>query len=244
MRERLDTRLVALGLAASREKAQRLILAGSVRVNGQLAHKPSEQINESAAILVEAAEKFVSRGGHKLDAALDAFAIPIQNAICVDIGASTGGFTDCLLQRGAVRVHAVDVGKGQLDWKLRNDSHVVIHDEVNARHLTAADIGEPADIVTVDVAFISLTKILPAAVTVLKPGGILVALIKPQFEAGKKDVKKGGVVRNSAVHDRVKEEISNFAAQTLGLRPLGAVIESPLLGPAGNKEFLAAWRKP
>jgi 23S rRNA (cytidine1920-2'-O)/16S rRNA (cytidine1409-2'-O)-methyltransferase len=244
MRERLDTRLVALGLVTSREKAQRLILAGAVRVNGQLARKPSDAVGESATILVEAAEKFVSRGGHKLEAALDAFAIPCSGAVCVDIGASTGGFTDCLLQRGAARVHAVDVGKGQLDWKLRTDSRVVIHDELNARHLAATDLGEPADIVTVDVSFISLTKILPAAVTVLKPGGILVALIKPQFEAGKKDVKKGGVVRDSAVHERVKDEITNFATTTLGLRPLGAVIESPLLGPAGNKEFLAAWRKP
>jgi 23S rRNA (cytidine1920-2'-O)/16S rRNA (cytidine1409-2'-O)-methyltransferase len=244
MRERLDTRLVALGLAASREKAQRLILSGAVRVNGQLAHKPSEHVNESAAIAVEAAEKFASRGGHKLEAALDAFAVPCSGAVCVDLGASTGGFTDCLLQRGADRVHAVDVGKGQLDWKLRNDPRVVVHDELNARNLCPADIGEPADIVTVDVSFISLTKVLPAALTILKPGGILVALIKPQFEAGKKDVKKGGVVRDSAVHERVKEEITSFATQTLGLRPLGAVIESPLLGPAGNKEFLAAWRKP
>jgi len=244
MRERLDTRLVALGLVASREKAQRLILAGAVRVNGQTAHKPSDTVEATAAITIEAAEKFVSRGGHKLEAALDAFAIPCQNAVCIDIGASTGGFTDCLLQHGANRVHAVDVGKGQLDWKLRNDSRVVIHDERNARHLTPADIGEAADIITADVSFISLTKVLPAAVALLKPGGVLVALIKPQFEAGRKDVKKGGVVRDSAVHERVKEEITTFAVRTLGLRLLGAVIESPLLGPAGNKEFLAAWRTP
>ncbi len=244
MRERLDTRLVALGLAASREKAQRFILAGVVRVNGQTAHKPSDTVDHAATILVEATEKFASRGGHKLEAALDAFAVSCQNAVCIDLGASTGGFTDCLLQRGAARVHAVDVGKGQLDWKLRNDPRVVIHDECNARHLKPADIGEAADIVTVDVSFISLTKVLPAAVALLKPGGILVALIKPQFEAGKKDVKNGGVVRDSAVHERVKSEITTFAAATLGLRPLGAVIESPLLGPAGNKEFLAAWRTP
>ncbi|MBM3861452.1 MAG: TlyA family RNA methyltransferase [Verrucomicrobia bacterium] len=244
MRERLDIRLVALGLAASREKAQRLILAGAVRVNGQTAHKPSNTVDADAVISLEAAEKFVSRGGHKLEAALDAFAIPCSGAICIDIGASTGGFTDCLLQRGAARVHAVDVGKGQLDWKLRNDPRVTIHDALNARHLAPADIGETADIITLDVSFISLTKVLPAAVAVLKPGGIVLALIKPQFEAGKKNVKKGGVVRDSTVHEHVKEQITTFATQTLGLRPMGAVIESPLLGPAGNKEFLAAWRKP
>ena len=244
MRGRLDLRLVALGLTASREKAQRLILAGAVRVNGQTAHKPSDTVDDAATVTVEAAEKFVSRGGHKLEAALDAFAVPCSGCVCIDIGASTGGFTDCLLQRGAARVHAVDVGKGQLDWKLRNDPRVVIHDQLNARNLTAADIGENVDIITIDASFISLTKILPAAVTLLKSGGILVTLIKPQFEAGKKDVKKGGVVRDSAVHERVKSEITTFATTTLGLQPLGAIIESPLLGPAGNKEFLAAWRKP
>jgi len=243
MRGRLDSRLVLLGLAASREKAQRLILAGAVRVNGQTARKPSDTVDDAAAITVETGEKFVGRGGHKLEAALAVFSIPCSGAVCVDIGASTGGFTDCLLQRGAARVHAVDVGKGQLDWKLRNDARVVIHDEFNARHITPADIGELADIITVDVSFISLTKVLPAVVALLKPGGVLIALIKPQFEAGKKDVKKGGVVRDSAVHERVKEEITNFATAVLGLQPLGATVESPLRGPAGNKEFLAAWRK-
>ena len=245
MRERLDTRMVALGLASSREKAQRFILAGAVRVNGQTAHKSSEAVADDASITVEAAEKFVSRGGHKLEAALDAFAVNVTGAVCLDLGASTGGFTDCLVQRGAARVHAVDVGKGQLDWKLRNDPRVVIHDECNARHLTATGIGEVAvDVVTIDVSFISITKVLPAIVPLLKHGGVLVALIKPQFEAGKKDVKKGGVVRDSAVHERVKQEITTFVVETLRLQPLGALIESPLLGPAGNKEFLGAWRKP
>lgn len=244
MRERLDTRLVALGLTPSREKAQRLILAGAVRVNGQLAHKSSETVTDDAQIAVEAAEKFVSRGGYKLEAALDAFHISCTDLVCVDIGASTGGFTDCLLQRGAARVHAVDVGKGQLDWKLRQDPRVTVHEDLNARHITPAVIGEPADLLTLDVSFISLTKVLPAALTLLKPGGQIVALIKPQFEAGKKDVKKGGVVRDSAVHERVKQEITRFAMAALGLEPLGTVIESPLLGPAGNKEFLIAWRKP
>jgi 23S rRNA (cytidine1920-2'-O)/16S rRNA (cytidine1409-2'-O)-methyltransferase len=243
MRERLDTRLVALGLTPSREKAQRLILAGQVTVNGQVATKASQPVEETATVTLQAGEKYVSRGGHKLEAALVAFQVPCTGTVGVDLGASTGGFTDCLLQHGAGKVHAVDVGKGQLDWKLRQDPRVVIHDECNARHLLPSVIGQPADIVTVDVSFISLTKVLPAAVALLKPGGWLVALIKPQFEAGKKDVKKGGVVRDSAVHERVKTEITNFATETLGLR-LRGLIESPLRGPAGNVEFLIGLVKP
>jgi len=244
MRERLDTRMAALGLVPSRQKAQRLILAGAVRVNGQLAHKPSETVDETAQISMAVPEQFVSRGGHKLEAALQAFHISCEGAVCIDIGASTGGFTDCLLQHGATRVHAVDVGKGQLDWKLQQNPRVIVHDGINARYLGPSDIPDPADIASVDVSFISLTKVMPAAVALLKSGGVLIALIKPQFEAGKKDVKKGGVVRDSAVHERVKQHITQFATETLGLEPLGTVIESPLLGPAGNKEFLMAWRKP
>ena len=243
MRARLDLCLVARGLAPSREKAQRLILAGAVRRNGQVARKASEPVDDATCLTVTAAEKFVSRGGHKLEAALTAFHLTCDGAVCVDLGASTGGFTDCLLQQGARRVHAVDVGQGQLDWKLRQNSRVVVHDRCNARQIAPAAIGEPADIVTIDVSFISLTKVLPAAVTLLRPGGTLVALIKPQFEAGRKDVKKGGVVRNSDVHARVTAEISRFATATLGLRQLG-LIESPLLGPAGNKELLIAWARP
>jgi len=237
MRERLDTQLVARGLAESREKAKRLILAGVVRVNGQTAGKPSDLIPESAKLEVEAPEKFVSRGGHKLEAALAAFHIDCTGRVCADIGASTGGFTDCLLQRGASRVHAVDVGKGQLDWKLRNDPRVIVHDKFNARQLRPADIGEPISLVTIDVSFISLTKVLPAVVALLAPGSVIVALIKPQFEAGKKFVSKGGVVRDSTVHERVKADITTFATGPLGLRALG-LVDSPLLGPAGNKEFL------
>ncbi|MCX7886376.1 MAG: TlyA family RNA methyltransferase [Verrucomicrobiae bacterium] len=244
MRERLDMRLTTLGLAESRAKAQRLILAGAVRVNGRPAQKPGLVVKDTDLITVQAAEKYVSRGGYKLEAALDAFAINCNGAVCVDIGSSTGGFTDCLLQHGAKRVHAVDVGRGQLSWQLRNDPRVVLHERLNARHMSPDDIGEAADIVTVDVSFISLTKILPAAVRVLKPGGTVVALIKPQFEAGKKHVKKGGVVRDSSVHQKVKDTIAQFAVAALGLAPLGPIIESPLPGPAGNKEFLAAWRRP
>jgi 23S rRNA (cytidine1920-2'-O)/16S rRNA (cytidine1409-2'-O)-methyltransferase len=243
MRARLDMQLVARGLAPSREKAKRLILAGAVRVNGQLASKASDLVEEDAALQIEAAEKYVSRGGHKLEAALDAFHIQCSNAVCVDIGASTGGFTDCLLQHGASRVHAVDVGKGQLDWKLRQDKRVVIHDEVNARQIVLDRIGELADVVTVDVSFISLQKVLPAIVGLLRKGGIIIALIKPQFEAGRKFVKKGGVVRDSSVHERVTSEITTFAVATLGLGLMG-LIGSPLLGPAGNREFLIGLVKP
>ncbi|MGO9610565.1 MAG: TlyA family RNA methyltransferase [Verrucomicrobiia bacterium] len=243
LRARLDTQLVARGLADSREKAKRLVLAGAVRVNGQLAHKPSELVDDHATLVVEAGEKYVGRGGHKLEQALDQFHISCDGLVCADLGASTGGFTDCLLQRGAARVHAVDVGKGQLDWKLRQNPRIVVHDKMNARHLTTRDLGEFVDLVTIDVSFISLTKVLPSAVSVLKPGGTLIALIKPQFEAGKKLVKKGGVVRDSRVHEAVTNMIQEFATQTLGLTRMG-VTASPLLGPAGNKEFLIALRKP
>ena len=243
MRVRLDTQLVAGGLVSSREKAKRLILAGAVRMNGQVALKPSDLVEEIARLEVAAAEKYVSRGGHKLEAALDSFGVFCQNAVCVDIGASTGGFTDCLLQRGARRVHAVDVGKGQLDWRLRQDTRVTVHDKLNARNLMLADIGEMADIATIDVSFISLTKMLAAAAGLLKSRGTLIALIKPQFEAGREFVKKGGVVRDTAVREQVKTKVTTFATTKLGLRLLG-VVDSPLLGPAGNKEFLIGLVKP
>jgi 23S rRNA (cytidine1920-2'-O)/16S rRNA (cytidine1409-2'-O)-methyltransferase len=260
MRARLDTELVERGLVSSREKAKRLILAGAVRVDGQLARKPSDRVDPAGQIEITAAEKYVSRGGHKLEAALEAFQIRCDGAVCVDIGASTGGFTDCLLQRGARRVHAVDVGKGQLDWKLRQDPRVTPWEGVNARSLAVVGATSRSrrrrsrdrevaptipmvDIATVDVSFISLKKILPAVTGLLKSGGQIVALIKPQFEAGRKFVKRGGVVRDSAVHERVKTEIETFATETLGLRMLG-LIESPLLGPAGNKEFLIGLKKP
>jgi 23S rRNA (cytidine1920-2'-O)/16S rRNA (cytidine1409-2'-O)-methyltransferase len=235
--------LVARSLVPSREKAKRLILAGAVRVNGQVASKPSDLAEENARLEVAAPERFVSRGGHKLEAAIEAFKVNCAGLVCLDIGASTGGFTDCLLQHGAQRVHAVDVGKGQLDWKLRQDKRVVVHDELNARNLTTSDIGEMVDLVTIDVSFISLQKVLPAAVALLKSSGTLIALVKPQFEAGRKFVKKGGVVRDSQVHEQVKTAIATFATERLGLRLLG-VVDSPLLGPAGNKEFLAGLTKP
>ena len=243
MRARLDIELVARGLTTSREQAKRLILAGAVRVNGQLAGKASDTVLADADVQITAAEKFVSRGGHKLEAALIAFQVDPTGKLCVDIGASTGGFTDCLLQHGARHVHAVDVGKGQLAWKLRQDPRVTVHDEVNARNLLPSQIGAPADLVTIDASFISLTKLLPAAVQLLRPGGQLIALIKPQFEAGRHDVGKGGVVRDAGVHERVQAEVADFATGTLGLRLIGRC-DSPLLGPAGNKEFLVGFAKP
>ena len=243
MRARLDTELVARGLTVSRERAKRLILAGAVRVNGQLAGKASDTVVADADVQITAAEKFVSRGGHKLEAALTAFQMDPTGKRCVDIGASTGGFTDCLLQHGASHVHAVDVGKGQLAWKLRQDPRVTVQDEVNARNLLPSQIGTPVDLVTIDTSFISLTKILPAAEQLLRPGGELIALIKPQFEAGRADVGKGGVVRDAVVHERVQAEVIDFAPRTLGLRLVGRC-ESPLLGPAGNKEFLVGFTKP
>jgi 23S rRNA (cytidine1920-2'-O)/16S rRNA (cytidine1409-2'-O)-methyltransferase len=250
-KRRLDVLLVERGLCESREKAKRAIMAGQALVAGQVTDKPSAEVATDAAIELKAEEKFVSRGGHKLEAALDHFKIRVADAVCADLGASTGGFTDCLLQRGAARVHAVDVGKGQIAYKLRRDPRVVVHDGVNARHLQRQEIGEAVDIVVIDVAFIGLAKVLPAAKELLKPAaggstsgdsGVIIALIKPQFEAGPKDVGKGGVVKDEAVRRRVVDAVRTFATEELGLR-CGGVIESPLLGPAGNKEFLICLRK-
>jgi 23S rRNA (cytidine1920-2'-O)/16S rRNA (cytidine1409-2'-O)-methyltransferase len=226
------------GLAESRNKAQRLIRAGEVRVDGQVVDKPSAQVPEAAEITLEAKPPFVSRGGEKLEAALERFDIDVAGAMAADVGASTGGFTDCLLQRGARRVYAIDAGYGQLHWDLRNDPRVVVMERTNARYLKS--LPEPVDLVSVDVSFISLALILLRAVGWLSPSGDVVALIKPQFEAGPQHVEKGGVVRDSQVHRRVLEDVLRGAAELgLGLRGL---MPSPLIGPAGNVEFLAWWR--
>src|ERR1043166_595853 len=235
-RQRLDNALVERGLVESREKAQRLILADEVLLNDQPARKASQWVRPEDRLAVKAPEKFVSRGGHKLEHALREFGIKVTGLVATDLGASTGGFTDCLLQHGAARVHAVDVGKGQLAHKLRSDARVIVHDGINARHLARTTIGEPVDLVTIDVAFISLTLVLPAAYQLLKPGGKIVALIKPQFEAGRAEVGRGGVVRKEEVRHRVVEKIRQFAVATLRARVEG-VVESPLLGPAGNREY-------
>ncbi len=250
MTTRLDQLLVERGLCDSREKAKRLILAGQVRINGQPARKPGDRTKSADELTLTATDKFVSRGGHKLEHALEHFHVQVTGLTAIDLGASTGGFTDCLLQHGARKVFAVDVGQGQLAWKLRQDPRVVVMEKTNARYLTPHDFPAgavpaepPADLVVVDCSFISLKKILPPAVPLLKPAGRIVALIKPQFEAGKAEADRGrGVITDAAVHDRVLAELHEFVAAQAGLCWRG-VVESPLLGPAGNKEFLTLIEK-
>jgi 23S rRNA (cytidine1920-2'-O)/16S rRNA (cytidine1409-2'-O)-methyltransferase len=276
---RLDQALVERGLCESREKAKRSILAGQVRVNSQSARKPSDSVKPGDVLALDAGEKYVSRGGHKLEHALVHFQLDVTGLVALDLGASTGGFTDCLLQRGAAKVFAVDVGRGQLAWKLRKDGRVVVMEKTNARFLKPehfggtsstspkiendqaklgtrgtrpSEISRPSemetafvgvDLITIDCSFISLRKILPAAVPLLKADGRIVALIKPQFEAGKAEADKGrGVITDSAIHDRVIGELRDFVASQAGLCWRN-VLESPLLGPAGNKEFLVLIEK-
>jgi 23S rRNA (cytidine1920-2'-O)/16S rRNA (cytidine1409-2'-O)-methyltransferase len=240
---RLDQALVERALCDSRERAKRLILAGQIRVNGHPAKKASDNVKSADEITVDAPEKFVSRGGHKLEHALEYFRLNVEKLVAIDLGASTGGFTDCLLQRGAEKVFAVDVGQGQLAWKLRSDKRVVVMEKTNARFLKPENFPAPADLLVVDCSFISLKKILPSAIPLLKVDGKIVALIKPQFEAGKAEADKGrGVITDSAIHDRVLAELQEFVSAQAGLCWRG-VVESPLLGPAGNKEFLALIEK-
>ncbi len=243
MKTRLDMLLVERGLAESREKAQRMVLAGSVRVDGQVVDKAGRPCAAEALIEVEKPPRFVSRGGEKLEAAFERFGLTVQGLVCLDVGASTGGFTDCLLQHGAARVYAIDVGHGQIDWRLRNDPRVIVMDGCNARHLKPGDLPELGQFAVADVAFISLTLILPAVTKLLVPGAQLVTLIKPQFEAGREQVGKGGVVRDPAVRQAVAERIRQFGTRELGLEWCG-VCDSPIAGPAGNIEALAWWRKP
>ncbi len=246
MRARLDQILVERGLCESREKAKRAIMAGAVRVNGQVAAKASEGVRESDCVELTAGDKFVSRGGHKLEHALEYFHIAVCGLTAIDLGASTGGFTDCLLQRGAARVFAVDVGQGQLAWTLRQDPRVVVMEKVNARTLTPTQFSppfSPADLVVIDCSFISLRKILPPAIALVRPLGKVVALIKPQFEAGKEEADRGaGVITDPAVHARVLRELEEFVGQMSEVT-WRSVTESPLLGPAGNKEFLVLIEK-
>ncbi len=246
---RLDVLLVERGLAESRAKAQALIMAGEVRVDGQVALKPATAVDPATRLDVEHGPRFVSRGGEKLEAALEQFHLQVRDRVCADVGASTGGFTDCLLQRGAAKVYAIDVGKGILHWKLRNDPRVVVMEQTNARFVQA--LPEPVSLVTVDASFISLKLLLPVARNWLaaspasglrtedgrESDGQVVALIKPQFEAGRQDVARGdGVIRDPAVHRQVLLDVLSFAeSQGFGVRGL---IRSPLLGPKGNVEFL------
>ena len=239
-KQRLDVLLVERNWAKSRSQAQGLIRAGRVRIAGQVVDKPGTQVPVGADVTLEERPRFVGRGGQKLEAAVARFGLDedLRGAVVADVGASTGGFTDCLLQHGARRVYAIDVGYGQLDWRLRNDERVVVMERTNARYLK--ELPEAVSLVTIDVSFISLRLILPPVLGWLAPGGQVVALIKPQFEAGRRHVQKGGVVRDPAVHRAVLTRILNAAA-SLGL-VLRGIIPSPLRGPAGNVEFLAWWQ--
>lgn len=240
-KDRLDCLLVARGCFDSREKAQRAIMAGEVRVGDRTADKPGLRVETDVEIFIKPSRKFVGRGGLKLEAALKHFEIDPTGATCLDIGASTGGFTDCLLHYGATKVHAVDVGHSQLDWKIRSDPRVVVLEKCNARHLTRAEIPDPIALCVVDVSFISLTLILPPAFELLTPEGVIICLIKPQFELRKEDVGKGGIVRDPGLHEQVINKIKTFVSGKLGKTWCG-MMESPILGTEGNKEFLACLR--
>ena len=243
-RERIDKLLVDLGMADSRTKAQAMIMAGSVLVDEKRVEKPSEAFAADANIRVKGdgpESRYVGRGGLKLEAALREFCVDPTGYVCIDVGSSTGGFTDCLLRHGAGRVYAVDVGTNQLVWGLRNDPRVEVMENTNARELKPADFEEKFDLAVMDVSFISVTKLLPVVMPLLKGDGRIITLIKPQFEVGKGEVGKGGIVREPEKHERVVAEINRFA-ETLKLRVNG-LIESPILGAAGNKEFLALYEK-
>ena len=234
-KQRLDTALVDRQLVESREKAQALILAGKVKVNGQKAAKAGQSIATEALLEVEEPLKYVSRGGFKLEAALAHFQVPVKGRVCFDIGASTGGFSDCLLQQGAARVHAVDTGAGQIDWKLRNDPRIVLHEHVNARYLTFEEMGELAGLIVCDVSFISVTLLIPALAALLAPEGDWIILVKPQFEVGRELVGKGGIVRDPAAHRMACEKVASALAAA-GFS--STLMESPILGAEGNREFL------
>ena len=241
---RADVALVERGLAESRTRAQALILAGVVFTGEQRVAKAGDTVREDAPLEVRGQDHpWVSRGGLKLDHALEEFGIDAAGAVAIDVGASTGGFTDVLLSRGAARVYAVDVGHGQFAWKLRSDDRVVVLEKTNARHLTAEQIPEPVDMIVCDASFIGLETVLPAPMGFTAPGAHLVALIKPQFEVGKGRVGKGGVVRDPALHDEVCETIRDWLAGEMGWRVVG-IEQSPITGPKGNIEFLIVARKP
>ncbi len=240
--ERLDKLLVERGLVPSRERARMLILSGSVLVGERVVDKVGAQVPRDSAVRIRGEDiPYVSRGGLKLEKGLDAFAVDPSGRVAIDVGASTGGFTDCLLQRGAVRVYAVDVGYGQLAWKLRDDPRVVNMERTNIRRLLPADLPERPDLAVVDASFISLDKVLPATLALLAADAEIVALIKPQFEVGKGEVGKGGVVRDPLKHERAVEKVEE-SARALGCTVL-AVTESPILGPKGNREFLIHLKK-
>jgi 23S rRNA (cytidine1920-2'-O)/16S rRNA (cytidine1409-2'-O)-methyltransferase len=235
MKQRLDVALFSRQLVESREKAQALILSGKVMVDGQKADKPGHPVADTARLEVIEPLKYVSRGGFKLEAALAHFAVDPAGKICMDVGTSTGGFTDCLLQHGAARVHAVDTGAGQIDWKLRTDPRVILHEKCNARYLKHEDIGEPIHLIVCDVSFISVTLLIPALAPFLAPGGDWITLVKPQFEVGRELVGKGGIVRDPASHQAACHKVSS-ALFSAGFT--SQLTDSPILGAEGNREFL------
>lgn len=244
LKTRADILLFEQGLCESRARAQQLIRAGQVRIGADhVVRKPGEQVLPDADLRVIARCPYVSRAGIKLQAAVDAYRPELTGRVALDIGASTGGFTDLLLQRGVARVYAVDVGYGQLHYRLRNDPRVIVREKLNARYLTAEDVPEPIDALTIDVSFISLRKILPPAGRFLRSGAWVFALVKPQFEAGRREVGKGGIVRDGAVRERVVREVCSFAHGELGWVEVG-VIPSPITGSAGNQESMVVFRSP
>ena len=241
-KERFDKLLVEKGVVQSRERARALIMAGKVAIGGQRVDKPGIQVNIDAPLKLQDRDSpYVSRGGEKMEGALKVFRIDPKGTVVMDVGASTGGFTDCILQKGAQKVYAVDVGYGQLAWRLQKDPRVVNLERRNIRYLQREEVSEEMDLILIDTSFISIEKFLSHLLAFLKKGGVILSLIKPQFEVGKGEVGKGGVVRDKALHERVVERLSNFS-RGLGLKVLG-VTESPLLGPKGNKEFFIYLKK-
>jgi 23S rRNA (cytidine1920-2'-O)/16S rRNA (cytidine1409-2'-O)-methyltransferase len=238
---RADTLLVARGFFASREQAQRAIMAGEVRVGDHTIMKSSELVTADVPITIRKRPQFASRGALKLTGALDFFHIDVRGKVALDIGASTGGFTDCLLQRGAAKVYAVDVGHAQLAWKVRNDPRVVVMEKLNARFLSRAHIPEFVDLCVIDVSFISLTLILPNAFQLITPDGMVLALVKPQFELQRKEVGRGGIVRDPGLHEKAQQKIVKFV-ESAGHRVVG-LVPSPIAGTDGNQEFFACLRK-
>jgi 23S rRNA (cytidine1920-2'-O)/16S rRNA (cytidine1409-2'-O)-methyltransferase len=238
---RLDQLLVVRGLFSSREQAQRAVMAGEIKIGTRIAVKPSQLLAADAAIAVKPTRKYVGRGALKLEKALDHFKIDMQSKVALDIGASTGGFTDCLLQRGTEKVYAVDVGHGQLDWKIRKDPRVIVLEKLNARFLSAAHIPELVDLCVIDVSFISLTLILPNAFELITPSGVILALIKPQFELERADIGRGGIVRDPELHQKAQDKIVQFVTR-LGHTVTG-IVPSAITGADGNQEFFACMRK-
>lgn len=236
--QRVDALLVSRGLCESREQAKRLIMAGEVMTGTERVAKPSQKLAPDADLSVKEKPRYVGRGGFKIEGALKEFGIDPTGWVCADLGASTGGFTDCLLQHGARKVHAIDVGTNQLVWKLRSDERVVSKERFNARNLTPDDIGERVMLVVMDLSFISLTKVLPAAFSILEEGGSVISLIKPQFELSREEVGKGGIVREAGLHQKAVDKIRTFITEELGREWVG-IMTSPITGTDGNVEFLA-----